>query len=116
MYIGWSDAAITPLGTIAYYEDVLANDAMAREDIRFFLMPGVSHCAGGKGPDWVNFLDELDQWVTTNTAPDEITAYWLDEESEPMGSRLLCAYPQIAQYDGQGNPQDVKSFRCVQKN
>ncbi|MGP1387847.1 MAG: tannase/feruloyl esterase family alpha/beta hydrolase [Thainema sp.] len=116
MYIGWSDAAITPLGTIAYYEDVLANDVTAREDVRFFLMPGVSHCAEGKGPDWVNFLDELDQWVTTHTAPDEITAYWLDEESEPTGSRRLCAYPQIAQYDGQGNPQDVKSFRCVQKN
>ena len=116
IYTGWSDMAITPLGTIAYYENVLAKDATAVNDVRFFLMPGVAHCFGGRGPSWVNFLDELDQWVTNDIAPDQITAYWLDEKSQPKGSRLICAYPQIAQYDGQGNTRDVSNFSCVQGN
>jgi len=34
MFTGWSDAAITPLGTIAYYEDILAQDKSAVDDAR----------------------------------------------------------------------------------
>jgi len=112
MYTGWSDAAITALGTIGYYEDVLANDKTAANDVRLFLMPGVEHCFGGKGPSWVNFLDVMDQWIETGKAPEQIPAYWLDEKHHPAGSRLLCAYPQIAQYDGNGDPRDVSSFNC----
>ncbi len=114
MYTGWSDMAITPLGTIAYYDDVLAEDATAVDDVRFFLMPGVDHCIGGRGPSWVNFLDEIDKWVMTDTAPIEMTAYWVDEQFNPTGSRLICAYPQVAEYDGEGDTRDVSSFSCVQ--
>jgi feruloyl esterase len=77
------------------------------------MMPGVEHCFGGKGPSWVNFLDVMDKWIETGKAPEKIPAYWLDEKHHPAGSRLLCAYPQIAQYDGNGDPRDVSSFSCV---
>jgi feruloyl esterase len=113
MYTGWSDAAITALGTIGYYEDVLVHDKTAANDVRLFMMPGVLHCFGGKGPSWVNWLDELDKWVETGKAPDQVTAYFVDEKLQPTGSRLLCAYPQTAEYDGKGDPRDVSSFSCV---
>jgi len=113
MFTGWADMAITPLGTIAYYEEVLAHDATAATDTRLFLMPGVDHCFGGTGPSWVNFLDQVDRWVETGNAPDQMPAYWLNEERQATGSRLLCAYPQIAQYDGHGDPRNVSSFSCV---
>ena len=113
LFTGWADMAITPLSTIAYYEDVLAHDATAVDDARLILMPGVDHCSGGAGPDWVNFLDEIDRWVETGTPPDRMTAYWLDEAKQPSGSRLLCAYPQVAQYDGEGDPRDASSFNCA---
>jgi hypothetical protein len=113
MYTGWEDAAITALGTIGYYEEVLAHDKTAANDVRLFMMPGVEHCFGGKGPSWVNWLDELDKWVETGKAPDQITVFFVDEKLQPAGSRLLCAYPQTAKYDGKGDPRDVSSFSCV---
>jgi feruloyl esterase len=112
MYTGWSDAAITPLGTIGYYESVIANDPTASDDVRLFMMPGVLHCLGGDGPSWVNWVDELDKWVTSGENPEEITVHYIDENFQPQGSRLLCAYPEIAVYDGLGDDRDVLSFSC----
>jgi feruloyl esterase len=116
MYTGWSDVAITALGTIGYYEDVVAHDKTAANDVRLFMMPGVGHCFGGKGPSWVNYLTEIDKWVETGKAPDQITAYFVDEKMQPTGSRLMCAYPQTAEYDGKGDPREVSSFSCDNDN
>ena len=113
MFTGWSDAAITPFGTIGYYDEVMAHDKTAADDVRLFLMPGVEHCWGGPGPSYTNYLDEIDKWVETGKAPEQTAAYWLDEKFQPTGSRLLCAYPKIAKYDGKGDTRDVASFRCV---
>ena len=112
MYTGWSDMAITALGTIAYYDEVVEHDSSAAEDVRLFMMPGVDHCGGGVGPSYVNFLDQMDAWVEADAAPDEIEAHWLDSDAKPSGSRLLCAYPKVAAYDGAGDPRAATSFRC----
>ncbi|MHC4621915.1 MAG: tannase/feruloyl esterase family alpha/beta hydrolase, partial [Planctomycetota bacterium] len=85
-------------------------------DVRLFMMPGVEHCFGGPGPSWVNWLDELDKWVETGKAPDQVTVYFVDEKMQPAGSRLLCAYPQVAKYDGKGDRHDVSSFSCGDGN
>jgi len=113
MYTGWSDAAIPAYATIGYYDEVLAHDKTAAEDVRLIMMPGVEHCFGGPGPSFVNFLTEIDRWFETDKAPEQATAYWLDEKMQPNGSRLVCAYPQIAKYDGKGDTRDVASFSCV---
>ncbi len=113
IYSGWSDAAISGLSVVGYYEDVLAHDVTATEDTRLFMMPGVEHCFGGEGPSWVNFLTEIDNWVETGTAPEQVTAYWLDATMQPTGSRPVCAYPTVAQYDGEGDPRDASSFSCA---
>jgi feruloyl esterase len=114
MYTGWSDMAITALGTIAYYDEVVKHDSSAAEDVRLFMMPGVDHCAGGVGPSYVNFLDQIDGWVEAGAATDEIEAHWLDRDAKPSGSRLLCAYPKVAEYDGAGDPRAATSFRCAE--
>jgi len=113
MFTGWSDAAITALGTIGYYDEVIAHDKTAANDVRLFMMPGVEHCFDGPGPSWVNWLEVLDKWVDKGKAPDEVAAYFVDKKMQAAGSRMLCAYPQIAKYDGKGDPRDVSSFRCV---
>jgi feruloyl esterase len=112
LYNGWSDAAVPSRETLRYYEKVLAFDPSAAEDIRLFLMPGMDHCFGGDGPSYVNFLNEIDKWSQTDKAPDQITAYWLDAQRQPTGSRPVCAYPRVAKYDGLGNPRDASSFVC----
>jgi feruloyl esterase len=109
----WADMAITPYGTIAYYESVIERDANAIDDVRLMILPGVVHCSGGVGPDWVDYLDVIDTWVETGKAPKQLTAYWLDEQGRPDGSRPVCAYPQSPVYVGSGDPREASSFRCV---
>ncbi|WP_170611048.1 tannase/feruloyl esterase family alpha/beta hydrolase [Ruegeria arenilitoris] len=116
LYSGWHDSAASGLAMIGYYEDLLEHDSSASDDIRLFMMPGVEHCFGGPGPSWVNFLTEIDAWVESGEAPDEITAYWLDEQARPTGSRPLCAYPSVAKYDGKGDPLYPTSFSCRFEN
>ena len=113
IYSGWSDNAIPGPAVTGYYDNVLAHDETAVDDVRLFMMPGVEHCFGGPGPWWVNFLTEIDSWVESGTAPDQVTAYWLDQNRQPAGSRPVCAYPGVAKYDGKGDTQDASSFRCV---
>jgi feruloyl esterase len=113
IYSGWSDAAVPAEGVIGYYEDVLAHDETAVADVRLFMMPGVEHCFGGPGPSWVNFLTEIDEWVEAGEAPGQVTAYWLNEQMQPDGSRPVCAYPNLLEYDGVGDPRDASSFSCV---
>jgi len=113
IYSGWSDAAVPGAAVVGYYDAVLAHDVTAAEDARLFMMPGVEHCFGGPGPSWVDFLDEIDNWVESGEAPDQIIAYWLDENTRPTGSRPVCAYPDVARYDGKGDPREASSFRCA---
>ena len=113
IYSGWSDNAAPGPAFVGYYEDVLNHDKTAVEDVRLFMMPGVEHCFGGPGPSFVNFLTEIDQWVESGTAPEQVPAYWLDENMQPDGSRPVCAYPQVAHYDGKGDTRDAASFSCT---
>ena len=113
MYAGWSDAAISAFATIGYYDQVLAHDKTAADDVRLFMMPGVEHCFGGRGPSFVNYLTEIDQWLETGKAPEQATSYWLDEKMQPNGSRPVCAYPRVAKYDGKGDTRNTASFSCV---
>jgi len=112
MYTGWSDAAISALGTIGYYEDVLAHDSTAVDDVKLFMMPGVLHCAGGIGPWFVNWIDEIDNWVANQQKPEQITVHFVNDNLQPDGSRLLCPYPEVAIYDGKGNTRVSSSFEC----
>ncbi len=113
IYSGWSDAAAPAAAVIGYYDEVLAHDETAAADVRLFMMPGVEHCFGGPGPSWVNYLDEIDRWVETGDAPEQVTAYWLDEHMQPDGSRPVCAHPEYLTYNGTGDPRDASSFSCV---
>ena len=107
LYSGWSDNAQSGLAMIGYYENVLAHDPSAVDDIRLFMMPGVLHCAGGAGPSVVNWLEAVETWHDTGTAPDTLTAAYPERE----GSRKLCAWPQKARYTS-GNPDSPSSYVC----
>jgi feruloyl esterase len=113
IYSGWSDNAAPGTAFVDYYDEVLAQDKTAVEDVRLFMMPGVEHCFGGPGPSFVNYLTEIDRWVVLGAAPEQVTAYWLDEKFQPTGSRPICAYPKLAKYDSKGDTRDVASFSCV---
>ena len=121
VYHGWSDPDISPLGSIDYYENVLAaaggeagGRALSETQafFRLFLVPGMGHCSGGPGYNRVDPLPALERWVEDGVAPDTILATRVEDE-EVVRSRPICAYPAASAWDGAGDPDDAASFRCV---
>ena len=49
-YHGWSDAAISPLGSVGYFESVQKTMGDTKGFYRLFMVPTMSHCAGGPAP------------------------------------------------------------------
>ena len=112
-WTGWSDLALTPLGTIDYYVRLAADDAAARDYARLYMLPGVLHCAGGPGPDRVDWVEAIRAWVEDGQAPERLLATKLGEDDEVTMTRPVCPYPQVAVYDGSGDPNDEASFACA---
>jgi len=112
LWNGWSDPAITALGTIRYYEGLREGDPDADEYARLFLLPGVLHCGGGPGPDQVEWLETIRKWVEEGEAPARLTATKRAADGIVEIQRPLCAYPQVARYDG-GDPRREESFSCA---
>ena len=122
VYHGWSDPDISPLGSINYYEDVLqrsgGNDDRAtalsrtQDFFRLFMVPGLGHCSGGPGYNQLDPLTALEAWVEDGIAPDAILGSRV-ENGEVVRTRPLCPYPQVAKWNGSGNPDVSTSFSCV---
>ena len=112
LWHGWSDPALTALASVKYYDQVKARDANAGDYFRMFMMPGVLHCAGGPGPDTVDWAAAIDEWVEKGKAPDRLIAQKRSAAGAVTRSRPLCAYPQRAVYNGSGSIDDAASFSC----
>ncbi|HEU0184773.1 MAG TPA: tannase/feruloyl esterase family alpha/beta hydrolase [Blastocatellia bacterium] len=112
MYFGWADPALNPLMGVDYYEKVSARFGPSTTDFfRLFMVPGMGHCRGGVGTDQSDFLTALIEWVEKGVAPNRLTASQ-SRDGRTVRSRPLCPYPQVAKYNGTGNPDDAQSFVC----
>lgn len=108
---GWSDAALNAVETIRYHDRVLARNAQAAASMRLFLMPGVQHCAGGPGPDTVDWLAAISAWVERDDTPARIIATKVVNGAAAR-TRPLCPYPQRAVYTGAGSIDEAAPFVC----
>ncbi len=108
---GWSDPALSALGTIKYVDQVAARDPASHDYLRTFLMPGVLHCAGGPGPDRADWTKVLEDWVEKGVAPEKVIAT-KNAGGKAVRTRPLCAYPLRAVYSGSGSIDDEKNFTC----
>jgi feruloyl esterase len=113
LWHGWSDAGLSALGTIKYYEDVKARDAKVDDYLRMFMMPGVLHCSGGAGPDRVDWVAAIDAWVESGKPPGHILARKISN-GVTTRTRPLCPYPQRAVYKGSGSTDEAENFVCRQ--
>src|SRR5258708_6704905 len=138
-YHGWSDQLIFPRGSIDYYERVVgANGGLkhVRDFDRLFLVPGMNHCRGGAGA--VNFrqsgvvpvaLDAehdailaLQRRVEQRGAPEKLIATTDPRPLHPPGNptspptltRPLCPFPEVARYNGTGDPNNAHNSACVE--
>jgi feruloyl esterase len=125
VYHGWSDADISPLATIDYYQQVVsemastaepeAGLAEVQEFFRLFMVPGMGHCRGGPGPDQFDALSALEAWVEDGVAPDRLIASKV-QDGEVVRSRPLCPFPQVAEWTGSGSTDDAANFVCAARN
>jgi feruloyl esterase len=117
MWHGWADPALTALASVRYYEQVQARDGGLRDYFRMFMMPGVLHCAGGPGPDTVDWAAAIDDWVEHGKAPDHVIAQkraGVGAAATVARTRPLCPYPQHAVYNGTGSIDEATNFVCRQ--
>ena len=110
---GVSDPWFSAQETVRYYEQ-LAQDNGGLDAVsgwsRLFLVPGMSHCAGGSAAlDRFDLLEPLVSWVEQGMAPQAVVA---TGKAFPQRSRPLCAYPQHAHYKGTGDSEKAASFEC----
>jgi feruloyl esterase len=147
-YVGWADSAIAPINSVNYYKDVAAelsseahrdHDGGRLEEIqefyRLFMVPGMSHCVGGDGPNAFgngsnpahiefdapvvdaahDLLKALERWVEQGIAPEKIIATHYVNNNPANGvqfQRPLCPFPQFTRFKV-GDPTNADSFECV---
>ncbi len=112
LWHGWADAALNAQSTINYYDRLKARDLAVADYARLFLMPGVLHCAGGAGPDSVEWVDVIAAWTEKGVAPDRVIASKRGPDGTPVRTRPLCPHPQRAVYTGSGSIEDAANFVC----
>ncbi|WP_441232101.1 tannase/feruloyl esterase family alpha/beta hydrolase [Tardiphaga sp. 215_C5_N2_1] len=121
MYHGWDDAAIPARNSLKYFSAMQeASGELAPSQTRLFMVPGMAHCGGGRGPSMIGYLAELRRWDETGTAsdrliatqPDNILSVMLGLETKTMRSRPVCAYPRVARYKGDGSVENPDNYLC----
>ena len=113
MTYGWADQILQPLMGVHYYEAVTAKNGKDTADfVRLFMVPGMSHCGGGVGPDRNDAVTAVIDWVEKGKAPDQLIASKVTD-GQVVRTRPLCPYPQVARYKGQGSIDDAANFSCV---
>ena len=112
-YHGWNDQQISPLNSVNYYTSVQERIGdKVSGSYRLFMVPGMNHCGGGDGPDHIDVMRSLEQWVESEKAPDQITASHVTNGKIDR-TRPLCPYPQVAKYKGKGSTDEAINFSCV---
>jgi len=113
MTYGWADPILEPMAGVNYYERAVATNGPATSDFfRLFMVPGMSHCGGGIGPDRHDPVTAMVNWVEKDKAPASMVASRV-VDNKVVRSRPLCPYPQVARYSGNGSIDDAANFRCM---
>ncbi len=110
-----ADAAVTPVRSMDYYDEVVSRLGRAETEafMRLYVVPGGNH--GGLGaPSKVDLIGMVDRWVVNGQAPGDD---WVAEEYGPertvIRTKPLCAYPYYPHYAGAGDAKAAASYRCV---
>lgn len=137
MWHGLADQHIAPANTLALHVGLeAAMGAEVRDGFeRLYLLPGVSHCGGGEGPDHLDLLTPMMAWVEDGMAPDAIMTASAGEASsfgQPDGvgsssggrqqpldlgvaplpdmERPVYPYPYVASWSGEGAVSDAAGW------
>jgi feruloyl esterase len=113
MYHGWSDQQVTPLGSVDYFNEVVAktDTAAVGKSVQLYMVPGMYHCQGGPGTDNFDKMAAMEGWIATGAAPEKIVAAHRTAGNVDR-TRPLCPYGKVATYNGSGSTDDAANFSC----
>jgi feruloyl esterase len=111
---GWSDPIFSANDLVRWHARMAADMEQASgkpaaDFARLYMVPGMAHCAGGQALDDMDGLGALVDWVERGVAPAFLKA---TGRAFPGVSRPICAWPEIARYQGSGPLDDAASFAC----
>ena len=124
MYHGTADGLIPYGNSVNYYESVVAKlgaDAV-KDHAALYLVPGMSHCAGGDGASEIDWIGALERFDASGKPLVPLAASHSARQFGPPGApaapgkaftRPVCLYPQLARYKGQGDETDSASWECA---
>jgi feruloyl esterase len=114
---GWNDHTLAPGSFVDYYEAVVkaVGKDKARASVRLFMVPGMDHCLDNPIYGAIHDVDVmgiLRQWKASGKAPDTLAITVRTPAGAVERSRLVCAFPQVATYNGRGATSDPARFVC----
>jgi feruloyl esterase len=126
VFHGTADGVFSTDDSVAWYQRLAtANGGQADNFARLYLVPAMNHCRAGPATDQFDLLGPLVDWVEQGKAPaavparvrgagtqvpnPELPAGWAADRSRP-----LCPWPQVARYNGSGDPERAENFSCRQ--
>jgi len=113
---GWNDD-LGPGNNVTYYESVIAalGAERVKNSVRLFMIPGMHHCLNLDYPSTytvkLDVVAALSHWKQAERAPDQLIVTTA-RQNQPDRRRLVCAYPRVSFYAGQGSVDDPSSFVC----
>jgi pimeloyl-ACP methyl ester carboxylesterase len=107
-YHGWNDPAVPPLGSVRYAGEMAAKMGDTSGFYRLYMIPGMLHCRGGAGPNEVDWLTAIDDWVSHDKAPAALVAMAGSNVQATAKSQLVCPYPAVAR----GTGDAAAGYRC----
>ena len=79
------------------------------------MIPGMNHCLNVDYASAytvkLDVVETLRQWVQAGKAPDQLVVTTA-LKNQPDRKRLVCAYPRVSSYAGQGRIDDPVNFVC----
>ncbi|MBM7786843.1 tannase/feruloyl esterase family alpha/beta hydrolase [Tenggerimyces flavus] len=112
LWHGWNDHAIPAVGTLNYYDRVVARNGgltATQRWMRTFMVPAKPHCEVPGGPSF-DPLPALLDWVDEGNAPRKIVATSFDQQGNVARTRPVFPYPLRARYDGSGSIDEASNF------
>ncbi len=125
MYHGSIDGLIPYGNSVNYHQGVAqaVGAEQAAAHTRFYLVPGMDHCAFGEGAWAVDWLGAMEAWLDSGAPPEALPAAHPAGAFGPPGTppgkpftRPACPWPLVASYRGEGNPDDAASFVCAREH
>ncbi|KAF9873057.1 hypothetical protein CkaCkLH20_09567 [Colletotrichum karsti] len=104
---------IIPVGATEEYYNAVADITPDIQDFyRYFEAPALGHCFGGKSDTPTSLFEQLRDWVENGTAPEQ-TPIKLNVAANETHNRILCAYPQKAEFVAScGDPSLAECWSC----